>query len=193
MPSIPEVSFDLSLPQEGTGHGPYPPTNDDNGSGGSSGMPSRFEMALMSPRELAEFFGQDVDFFDIDIFMKRFGKFIEPFDDTKINLLEEGFQIGAGMLSNATTRGLGRIQSNMSQSAGAERERAFVMADYAGRMGQLGLDLETDIFEEYESFGERRSDFFQDLASKEIFSGQYWGNIKGEQMIREWKEEHGYD
>ena len=147
---------------------------------GDRKTPTRFEMATMSGEELAEFFGQDVEGFNTEEFMTRFGRFIPQFDDRKLDFMEDEFKIGAGLVSNATQRQLSNIQSNMTLSAGAEQERAFVVADYAGRMAQMGLDLQKGRFAEMERRGEEVSDFFEQLATNEIFTNQYWDEVATE-------------
>lgn len=149
----------------------------DKGGGdvfGDSDVPSNIEIAQMSPEELAEYFGEDVEGFDLEEFMRRFGKFITPFDETKINLMEEDFQLDTGFLSGRTAFGLGGIRSNMTLSAGAEKQRALVMGEYTTKMGELGLGLKSDIFGEYERQAEERLDYFRQLAGEEVFTEDYW-------------------
>ena len=145
--------------------------------GFASGV-SAIDLAGMTPEELAEHFGRGVEGFDVDEFMKRFGKFITPFDDTRVNLLQEGFQIGGQRLGSQFNQARGGIRSNLALSAGAEKQRGFVLADYAGRMKNLGLGLSQDVLGEYERYQSDTIDFFRQLAEREIFTEDYWKNIK---------------
>ena len=166
------------------------------GSGGSSdgggfGGLSDFEIARMSPEELADYFGRGVEGFDTEEFLKRFGSFMRPFDETRINLLEEGFQIGGDILGSQFNRARGSIRSNMALSAGVEKERGLVLADYAGRMRNLGLGLSQDVLGEYERYASDTFDFFRQLAEREVFTKDYWSQVRVENKADEIFSEGG--
>ena len=155
------------------------------GGGEDSGL-SAIDMAGMTPEELAEHFGRGVEGFDVDEFMKRFGQFMTPFDDTKVNLLQEGFQIGSQALGSQVNQARGGIRSNMALSAGAEEQRGFVLADYTSRMRNLGVGLKQDVLGEYERYQSETVDFFRQLAEREIFTADYWEKANKEKAL-----EHG--
>jgi len=148
-------------------------SGEDFGFSDDSGL-SAVDMAGMTPEELAEHFGRGVEGFDVDEFMKRFGQFITPFDDTKVNLLQEGFQIGGQVLGGQVNKARGGIRSNLALSAGAEEQRGFVLADYASRMRSLGVGLKQDVLGEYERYQSQTVDFFRQLAEREVFTEDYW-------------------
>ncbi len=164
---------DLINPFGGTGGGEEGLPSGGNEDGFSSGV-SAIDLAGMTPEEMAAYFGRGVEGFDVDEFMERFGKFITPFDDTRVNLLQEGFQIGGQRLGSQFNQARGGIRSNLALSAGAEKQRGFVLADYAGRMKNLGLGLSQDVLGEYERYQSDTIDFFRQLAEREIFSAEYW-------------------
>ena len=156
----------------------------------NSDVPSDFELATMSPEELADYFGRDVEGFDTEEFLERFGAFLRPFDETRINLLEEGFQIGGDILGSQFNRARGGIRSNMALSAGVEKERGFVLADYAGRMRNLGLGLSQDVLGEYERQASSTVDFFRELAEREVFTEDYWKEANKEKRRRQFFEDN---